>query len=79
MADTRKLLKDFVRRFFRQREVEEDENFYLLGFANSLFVMQLAVFVEQKFSISLTPDEIMKLTTIAQLAEFIKKNKESTQ
>jgi methoxymalonate biosynthesis acyl carrier protein len=44
-------LKQFLARFFQNYDLREDENIFALGFVNSLFAMQLVVFLENELEI----------------------------
>ncbi|BFH66563.1 acyl carrier protein [Paenibacillus dendritiformis] len=51
MEESKAKIKEFLCRFFRKRELQDDEDIFELGFANSLFAMQLVMFLEQEFTI----------------------------
>ncbi|NKI19660.1 acyl carrier protein [Paenibacillus dendritiformis] len=51
MEESKAKIKEFLCRFFRKRELQDDEDIFELGFANSLFAMQLVMFLEQEFAI----------------------------
>ncbi|HHU50874.1 MAG TPA: acyl carrier protein [Firmicutes bacterium] len=44
-------IKAFLAKFFRKHELQEDEDIFALGFVNSLFAMQLVMFLEKEFGI----------------------------
>lgn len=50
-------VKDFLNRFFTN-EISDDDNFFELGFVNSLFAMQLVMFLEKEFSLSISNEEL---------------------
>lgn len=41
----------FLSRFFRKHELQDDEDIFALGFVNSLFAMQLVMFLEKEFGV----------------------------
>lgn len=41
----------FLSRFFRKHEIKDDDDIFSLGFVNSLFAMQLVLFLEKEFGI----------------------------
>ncbi|NLL07032.1 MAG: acyl carrier protein [Clostridiaceae bacterium] len=51
MEEIKGKIKVFLSRFFRKHELGDDENIFELGFVNSLFAMQLIMFLEKEFSI----------------------------
>lgn len=72
-------LKQFLARFFQNYDLREDENIFSLGFVNSLFAMQLVVFVEKEFEISIDNEDlnIENFHTINALTDLIKRKKAS--
>jgi methoxymalonate biosynthesis acyl carrier protein len=72
-------LKQFLARFFQNYDLREDENIFALGFVNSLFAMQLVVFVEKEFEISIDNEDlnIENFHTINALTGLIKRKKAS--
>jgi acyl carrier protein len=44
-------VKAFVLRFVRYEDLKDDEDYFALGFVNSLFAIQLVAFVEKEFQI----------------------------
>ena len=73
VAQTRNLtevqikIKQFLSRFFRQHDLQPDEDIFALGFVNSLLAMQLVAFVEKEFGITVT-DEDLDLDNFRSLA-----------
>jgi acyl carrier protein len=54
-------IRAFVLGYVKDDELEDDENMFELGYVNSLFAMQLVLFVEKEFGISV-PREELKLS-----------------
>jgi len=52
MEENKEKIKKFLSRFFRKHELGDDEDIFSLGFVNSLFAMQLVMFIEKEFGIS---------------------------
>ena len=50
-------LRSYLKRFYRNHELSDDENIFDLGIVNSLFTMQLITFLEDEFDISLGKDD----------------------
>jgi acyl carrier protein len=46
-------IRKFLSRFFREHEIEGDDDIFALGFVNSLFAIQLVMFLEKEFGISI--------------------------
>lgn len=51
MSEINAKVRSFLSRFFRKRELQDDEDIFSLGFVNSLFAMQLIMFLEKEFKI----------------------------
>lgn len=51
MDAVKEKVKSFLRRFFRKHELQDDEDIFALGVVNSLFAMQLVLFIEKEFQI----------------------------
>lgn len=49
---------DFVRGRFPQVEIDETQDIFALGFVNSLFAMELVMFVEKTFSVTIPNEEL---------------------
>ncbi len=51
MDEIREKVKAFLARFFRRRQLSDEEDIFAQGFVNSLFAMQLVMFLEKEFKI----------------------------
>ncbi len=58
MEDIRAKTKAFIARFFQNIELQDDQDIFAMGFVNSLFAMQLVLFVESEFGIVVENDEL---------------------
>lgn len=64
----------FIRSRFPQVEIGENEDIFQIGFVNSLFAMELVMFVEKTFSVTV-PNEELRIdnfrtaTSMAQLVD----------
>jgi methoxymalonate biosynthesis acyl carrier protein len=64
----------FIRSRFPQVEIGETEDIFQIGFVNSLFAMELVMFVEKTFSVTV-PNEELRIdnfrtaTSMAQLVD----------
>lgn len=67
-------VRAFLSRFFRKREISADEDIFTIGFVNSLFSMQLVMFLEKEFSLridnkDLCLDNFRTINAIVSLVE----------
>ena len=51
-------IKQFLARFFKDYDLQDDEDIFSLGFVNSLFAMQLVLFIERTFQISIDNEDL---------------------
>lgn len=51
-------LRPFLSKIFRNHELQPDEDIFAAGFVNSLFAMQLVLFVESEFKIRIQDDDL---------------------
>lgn len=58
MEDIRPKITNFLKKFFPAVELSDDQDIFALGFVNSLFAMQLVLFVEKEFSITIENEEL---------------------
>ncbi len=73
MEEIKLKLKAFLSRFFRKRTLKEDEDIFSLGFVNSLFAMQLVMFLEKEFEIKIDNKDLdfNHFRTIDSIAAFV--------
>jgi len=48
----------FISKFFPQHGLRDDEDIFALGFVNSLFALQLVMFVEKEFNMTVSDDDL---------------------
>ncbi|CAM4252933.1 MULTISPECIES: acyl carrier protein [Bacillus cereus group] len=73
--DIKVKIKGFLSRFFRKRELLDDEDIFQLGFVNSLFAMQLVMFIEKEFGIRIDNQDmdLENFRTITKITELIER------
>lgn len=74
MEENKIKIRKFLSRFFRKRELLDDEDIFSLGFVNSLFAMQLVMFIEKEFGIQVANEDMdlknfSSINSISQLIE----------
>lgn len=69
------LIKAFLARAFRGHKVQDDEDIFALGFVSSLFAMELVIFVEKTFGITIENEDLdlENFRTVSALAAFIER------
>jgi acyl carrier protein len=53
MEQNKDKIRAFLLRYFQNHTLQDDEDIFATGFVNSLFAMQLVLFVESEFSIKI--------------------------
>jgi acyl carrier protein len=73
-------IRGFMTRSFEGRAVNDDDDIFALGFANSLFAMQLVAFVEGEFRIEIDSDdlEIDNFRSVAAISGLVERKLSAT-
>lgn len=73
--DVRSKIRQFLARYFKNYDLKDDEDIFSLGFVNSLFAMQLVMFVEQTFQVAIADEDlnIDNFRTINALASLVER------
>jgi methoxymalonate biosynthesis acyl carrier protein len=58
MDDTKEKIRAYLLRFFRNADLRDDTDIFAAGFVNSLMAMQLVMFVEKEFQISVEDEDL---------------------
>lgn len=58
MKEIKARIKTFLSQFFGNQELKNDEDIFALGFVNSMFAMQLVLFIEQEFQIAIEDEDL---------------------
>lgn len=56
--DTQSKVKNFLSRYFKNHDLQPDEDIFALGFVNSLLAMQLVAFVEKEFGVAVGDEDL---------------------
>ena len=58
MDEQKQKIREFLSRYLRNHELSDDEDIFALGFINSLFAMQLVMFVEKEFGVAIDNEDL---------------------
>ncbi|MBW4677059.1 MAG: acyl carrier protein [Desmonostoc geniculatum HA4340-LM1] len=58
MKETKEEIQKFLSQFFGNHNLQEDEDIFSLGFVNSMFAMQLVLFLEKEFQIIVENEDL---------------------
>ncbi|MBB5873484.1 acyl carrier protein [Allocatelliglobosispora scoriae] len=63
----------FIRGRYPQAEISDSEDIFQLGFINSLFAMELVMFIEKTFAVTIPNDELRidNFRTAKSMAELV--------
>jgi methoxymalonate biosynthesis acyl carrier protein len=66
-------IRAFLARFFGEHRIEDDDDIFATGFVNSLFIMQLVLFVESEFALTVEDEdlEIENFNTVDAVAALV--------
>jgi len=68
-------IRSFISRFVVRASLNDDDDIFALGFVNSLFAMQLVMFVEQEFDFAVEDEdlEIDSFKSVNAIADLIER------
>ena len=58
MKDAKDRIKTFLSQFFGNHELQEDDDIFAAGFVNSMFAMQLILFIEKEFQVTIENEDL---------------------
>lgn len=58
MQDISTKIKAFLARHIQSIDLQDDDDIFALGFVNSLFAMQLVLFVESEFGVAIENEDL---------------------
>lgn len=72
----KELIREFLKKYIKVENMEDDTNIFESGLANSLFAIQLVNWVEDEFDISITNEQLdlENFKSINAIANLISRN-----
>jgi methoxymalonate biosynthesis acyl carrier protein len=58
MQENKVKIKQFLAQFFGEHNLQDDEDIFALGFVNSMFAMQLVLFIEKEFRVTIENEDL---------------------
>jgi methoxymalonate biosynthesis acyl carrier protein len=58
MQEFKVKIKHFLAQFFGDHNLQDDEDIFSLGFVNSIFAMQLVLFIEKEFQVTIENEDL---------------------
>jgi len=56
--DNKLRIREFLARFFRNADLHDQDDIFAMGFVNSLFAMQLVMFIEGEFAVAVEDEDL---------------------
>lgn len=80
MKADRSKIRAFLAKFIKKQNIEDDDDIFARGFVNSLFAMQIVLFVETEFSITIEREDLKldNFRSISALAGLIDQKRNSS-
>lgn len=77
--DVKSMVRKFIQKVTRKQEILDDEDIFQGGIVNSLLTVQLIMFIEKKFQISIDNKDINidNFRTLNKIEEYIQSKKRS--
>ena len=77
---TSERVRAFLGQYFRQELLDDDEDMFAAGYVNSLFAMQLILFLEAEFAVTVEDADLDldNFRSIARIAGFITRKRDVT-
>ncbi len=65
--------REFLKKYLDNKQITLDQNIFGKGLVNSLFAMQLVMFVEKEFELQVEPSELDQkyFSTLSAIANFV--------
>jgi len=81
MEQAREKLRAFIGRHTGGRVIDDDDRIFAAGFVNSMFAMQLVLFLEKNFQIAIGNEdlELKNFQTINAMAELVERKTAASQ
>lgn len=75
MDEIKERIRAFLLSVIRSRTLQEDDDIFALGFVNSLFAMELVLFVESEFQVTVENEDLdyENFKTINAIASFVER------
>lgn len=57
-SEIKQQIRTFLSKYFKDYDLQDNEDIFSLGFVNSLFAMQIVLFVENKLGITIANEDL---------------------
>lgn len=79
MEENKERIKAYISPYLEDYELENEEDIFALGIVNSLFAMQLVLFVEKEFQINIDNEDldIQNFRSVNSIADLVARKRNS--
>jgi methoxymalonate biosynthesis acyl carrier protein len=80
MSNVRPAIRGFLTRAFRTADLGDDDDIFARGFVTSLFAMQLVMFVEREFGVSIGTEDldVANFCSVTAMARLVERKRAAT-
>ncbi len=77
--ENKQKIRLFLTRYISKKNLGDEENFFASGFVNSLFALQLVMFVEKEFKIKVENEDLdlKNFNAVNAIAQFVERKTQS--
>ena len=78
---TKERIRDFLSRYVRNHQLSDDDDIFALGFVNSMMAMQLVLFVEKEFGVTVEDEDLdlINFRSVSAIANLVERKTRSEQ
>ena len=71
--EVKETVRKFISRYVREKQFDNSDNIFEKGYVNSLFFMQLVLFIEKQFQITIQNEDlaVVNFQSVDTIASFI--------
>ena len=68
-------IREFILARFPHAEISDDDDIFALGFINSLFALELVMFIEQQFALQIPNEELRRenFRSVGEMAQLVER------
>lgn len=80
MEDNKSQIRKFLAKYFKNSNLKDDDDIFGSGFVNSLFAVQLVLFIESEFSLKIEREDLKldNFRSISALVNLINRKRQSS-
>jgi acyl carrier protein len=78
---TKQRIREFLSRYVRNHQLSDDDDIFTSGFVNSLMAMQLVLFVQKEFAVTVEDEDLdmSNFRSVNAIADLVERKTRSEQ